>query len=135
MALANAAAAHISFIKSGGSIKGTIPIATLPDEYLNRISSKTNIILLSSDTLQKNAVRHPEITTQDYLNLQAIVDNAQVVVQDGPNTLVFINTSDKTCHAAIKATQTGKGLFMTSLRRTRESYIERIKNTGEVIKN
>jgi len=57
-----------------------------------------------------------------------------VVVQDGPNTLVFINISDKIYHVAVKATQTGKGLFATSLRITHEKEVERVKRVGKVVR-
>jgi len=125
----------ISFIESGGDIVGAMPVGVLPDKYIDKIGAKTNIIQLSSDTLQKNLAHHPEITTQDYLNLQTVIENASVIVQDSENTLIFVEKrGDRFYHTVIKATQTGEGVFMTSLRRTRESYVERIKSAGKVLK-
>jgi hypothetical protein len=124
-----------SFIDAGGHIEGIQPIAVLSDEYMNCIGAKTSIIMLSSDTLKKNLAHHPEVTAQDYMNLQSIIECARVVVQDSKSTLVFVNAGNRTYHAAIKATRTGKGVFMTSLRLTRESYVERIKKAGKVIKD
>jgi SPP1 gp7 family putative phage head morphogenesis protein len=126
--------AYKFFIEAGGKITGAIPVAVLPKEYVKAIGAKTNIVQLSSDTLQKNAEHHPEITAQDYFNLQTIIEKAQLIVQDGPNTMVFLQVEDKLYYAAIKATQTGNGLFMTSLRLAHEGDIEQIRKKGRVIK-
>jgi SPP1 gp7 family putative phage head morphogenesis protein len=126
--------AYKFFVESMGKIAGEIPIAVLPKEYMENIGAQTNIVRLSSDTLKKNAEHHPEITVQDYLNLQTIIEKAGVIVQDGPNTMVFIKIGDTFYHAAIKATQTGKGLFMTSLRMTDEKGIAQAMARGRVIK-
>ncbi|MCL2689054.1 MAG: phage minor head protein [Chitinispirillia bacterium] len=126
--------AYKMFVDAKGSIGGSIPVAVLPDKYMKVIGAKTNIVELSSATLKKNTAHHPEILTDDYLNLQTIIEKAQTIVQDGKNTMVFIEMGDKFYHAAIKTTRTGKGLFMTSLRRTYKKEIERMKRVGKVIK-
>jgi len=126
--------AYKAFIDARGKIAGEIPIAVLPQEYMESIGAKTDIVRLSAETLRAHR-HHPEITTDDYLRSQTIIEQAQVVIQDGVNTMVFITMDDKYYHAVIKATKTGKALFMTSLRPTDKKDIERAKKTGKVIKN
>jgi hypothetical protein len=126
--------AYKMFVEGKGTINGSIPIAVLSGDYMKNIGAKTNIVELSSDTLKKNAAHHPEILTEDYLNLQTIIEKAQIIVQDGNNTMVFIKMGDKYYHAAIKATRTGEGLFMTSLRLTGEKDIKEFKRKGKIIK-
>jgi len=122
-----------AFIDARGNIAGEIPIAVLPKEYMECIGTRTNIVRLSAETLGAH-MHHPEITTDDYLNLQTIIEQAQVIVQDGVNTIVFITMGNKYYHAVIKATKTGEALFITSLRPTDKKDIERAKKTGKVIK-
>jgi hypothetical protein len=122
------------FFEAKGAIGGSVPVAVLPGRYVKLIGAQTNIVQLSADTLKKNIERHPEITVHDYLNLQTIIENAQVIVQDGENTLVFIETGDRIYHAAIKATETGKGVFMTSLRKTNRKAIKEALRMGKIIK-
>jgi SPP1 gp7 family putative phage head morphogenesis protein len=122
------------FIEAKGAIPGEMPIAVLPQEYMDKIGAKTNIVVLSDETLGKNAKNHKDIGLNDYMSLQTIIEKAQVIVQDGPNTMVFIKIGERLYHAAFKATKTGKGLFLTSLRITRKKAIEDAKMTGRVIK-
>jgi SPP1 gp7 family putative phage head morphogenesis protein len=123
-----------AFFKAKGAIHGTYPVAVLPDAYKNAIGATTNIVGLSAETLKKNVVKHPELSIEDYQFLQNIIEKAQIIIQDGDTTMVFIRRSGKVYHAAIKATKTGKGLFLTSLRLTNEEAISEAKKKGKIVR-
>lgn len=125
------------FFEAAGKIKGVFPVAVLPDDYMIKIGAKSRVVQLSDETLQKNVTKHPELSLVDYQHLQSIIEKAQVIVQDGNTTLVFIKIGQTTYHAAIKSTQTGKALFMTSLRKTNQEQIKRVlnKNKNDIIRN
>jgi SPP1 gp7 family putative phage head morphogenesis protein len=125
--------AYRHFIEAMGKITGAIPIAVLPKEYMKKIGALTSIVQLSSDTLSTHT-HHKDITVEDYMKLQTIIEEAQVIVQDGANTMVFIEMGGRYYHAAIKATRTGDALYLTSLRQTDLKGIERAKKKGWVIK-
>jgi SPP1 gp7 family putative phage head morphogenesis protein len=105
-------------------IFGAIPIAILPKKHLGAIKANTGVVQLSSDTLGKQAKEHPEITTQEYLQLQTILEQPDDVRLDRDRNLVFTKTIEgKNYYVAVKATRTGNGLFMTSMRLNREGTI------------
>ena len=101
------------------------------------IGATSRVVKLSDETLKKNVTRHPELLLADYQNLQAIIEKAQVIIRDSVTTLVFVKIGASTYHAAIKATQTGKALFLTSLRKTNDEEIARIlkKNKANIVRN
>jgi len=109
--------AYRAFIDARGKITGEIPIAVLPKEYMESIGAKTNIVRLSAETLSTHTVAHPDITTDDYLRLQEIIENAETIIQDKSrlNTVVFMEYGDKIYTAVIKADRTGSKLYMSTL--------------------
>ncbi|MCE5335246.1 MAG: minor capsid protein [Desulfobacteraceae bacterium] len=118
-----------------GSTAGSFPVAILDDALQAAIGSQSQVVSLSSQTLAKNRGRHPELAISDYRLLPDIVDTAQLIVQDGDNTFVFLRTGDKVYFGAIKTTQTGRANFLTSFRLARESDIESIKKRGKVLRD
>jgi hypothetical protein len=128
--------AYKFFVESMGKIAGEIPIAVLPVEYMKGIGAKTNIVKLSAATLRDHT-HHTEITPQDYLNLQTIVEKAQtILLQSTGKTLAFIQLDDKYYFATIKTTIGKDELYVTSLRLTNPHDIKRQKdNAKRIIKD
>jgi len=109
--------AYRAFIDARGKIAGEIPIAVLPREYMESIGAKTNIVRLSAETLSAHTIKHQDITTDDYLRLQEIIENAETIIQDKLrlNTMVFMEYGDKIYTTVIKADCTGSKLYMSTL--------------------
>ncbi len=118
-----------------GKIGGTFPMAVLNEELKASIGSKSQVVSLSDETLAKNKENHPEIDLSGYQGLPDIIEKAQLIVQDGNNTFVFMRIGDNLYYGAIKSTRSGETNFLTSLRLARESDIESIRKKGKVIKD
>ena len=112
---------------------GNFPVAVLDEGFQATIGAKSQTVYLSDQTLAKNLIAHPELSIADYQQLPQIVSMAQLIVQDGDQSLVFVKRDDKIYHAAIKATKSGNGLFLTSFRFTSEADMERVKKRGTVL--
>lgn len=118
-----------------GKIKGEFPVAVLSIDFRKMIGADVQAVFLSTQTLKKNQNHHPELTLTDYQSIPDVIRNAQLVIQDGKQTMVFIRKNNKWFHAAIKSTATGKGLFLTSFRYTENRDVERMKKKGNILRD
>lgn len=112
---------------------GNFPVAVLDNQFQATIGAKSQTVYLSEQTLAKNLVQHPDLSIADYQQLPQIVAAAQLVVQDGDQSVVFVKRAGKIYHAAIKATRSGESLFLTSFRFTSEADMQRVKKKGTVL--
>ena len=55
-------------------------IADMPPYITNTLKSKTQKLKLSMDSLLKNMIEHPEITFQEYLQLEYFIYNAEYIL-------------------------------------------------------
>ena len=120
---ANLARASISDLVHGHAFSewyrqpaGSFPVAFISKEAAERLGAKTQLIALSEDTLAKQLSRHPEITVSEYSLVQDAIDSGEAVLDVRDGSLVYI-LEDPSYVTVIKATKSGKAIFMTSLRR------------------
>ncbi len=118
-----------------GIIKGNYPVAVIDKKYMDAIKSKSQVVNLSSDTLKKQILEHPEITLKIYQQLPNIIENAQLIVKDRDTAFVFLRIDKEIYYGAIKTTKTGLTNFLTSLRKAELNDIKAIKKKGEIIKD
>jgi SPP1 gp7 family putative phage head morphogenesis protein len=113
------------------------PVAVLDDAARDLIGTQTRTVWLSDDTLLKQIINRSgqSISLQDYWKVQGVIEQATLIVRDGALTLVFIKQDGKYYQAAIKSTQTGKALFLTSFRETNLDDAKRLMGKGTVLKN
>lgn len=98
---------------------GNWPLARLPAELAAQIGSKTSVAHMSAQTAAKQLREHPELSIFDYAHAQQIIDQASEVIRDGEKNLIFVKEpKDANGHVmVVKATVSGAGLYVTSLRR------------------
>jgi len=118
-----------------GKIKGNFPVAVLDEEYKKAIKSKSQVVYLSDETLEKNLTKHPEIDFKVYIKIPEIISRAQLIVQDKENTFVFLKKGEQIYYGAIKTTGTGQTNFLLSLRIAHPKDIDLIKKKGRVLKD
>ncbi len=97
------------------SPKADFPIGMMAEGDAAKIGGKTQLVRLSPDTLTKQLRQHPELTFKEYLFVQDALDLGEVV-QDGKQTLVYL-FEEAGYVTVVKATKSGKAVFMTSFRR------------------
>lgn len=118
-----------------GASRADYPVAALDAEYRDKIGASVKTVFLSDETLAKNKTAHPDLTIADYRRMPDVVERAETIIQDGDQTLVFLKVAERIFHAAVKATKSGKGLFLTSYRTTNRRDIAQAKKRGKVLKN
>jgi SPP1 gp7 family putative phage head morphogenesis protein len=118
-----------------GKVGGTFPVAVLDEPYRKAIGAKSQTVLLSGESLAKNAANHPELSLADYQALPDVIGKAQLVVQDGRQTLVVLRVGKKFYFGAIKTTKNQSENYLTSFRPARESDIATIRGKGKVIRD
>jgi len=118
-------------------IDGFTPAGILSSENRSLIGAETQVVRLSDETLFKNIENHfPEgIGLQQYGSLPDVLDAAELIIREGGNNLLFQRLADMVVLAVVKATRTGKAMFLTSFRRSSLDEANRLRNKGEVIRD
>ncbi|MNX77653.1 hypothetical protein D3C86_1092030 [compost metagenome] len=128
-----AQASQVVDLLRSGKVK-EVSVARLDPDLAKNIGAKVRNVMLSRATLEKNLAHHPELPERIYNSIPEVLDKAHLVVQDGARSLVFFKYEERLVHMALKSTQSGKGVFVTSIRYTDEKDVERVKRRGKVIR-
>lgn len=121
--------------------EGNHPLVTIPPGDAEKIGARVQVALLSPETAIKQRLVHPEITAGEYARAQDVIDRATGKAQDTASGLIYIReepAGEGGGHVlVVKATKTGRGLWVTSYRRLsrqeaeRESEIARLLDKGK----
>ena len=95
---------------------GAFPLAYLSRQVAERMGARTQLVALSEDTLAKQLREHPEITRGEYSMVQATLDRGREIL-DRDGSLIYVLEEEDGYVTVLKATKSGKAVFMTSLRR------------------
>jgi len=124
-----------SFLSFYDKPEGNFPVGVVSAADASKIKSATMTVLLSADTAIKQKREHPDIVPEDYQWVQqALVEGERII--EGDRNAIYILERDRYV-AVIKATQTGRGLFLTSFRRlpkkdaARDVEISRLRKKGK----
>ncbi len=121
--------------------QGAWPLARLPDEDAGRLGANAavRVAYLSAESAAKQAKRHPELTPDEYLLAQRVVDAATAKVfktnPTGTRSVIYIQERARYV-LVVKATQEGDRLFITSFYRLhrdearRDAEISRLLRQG-----
>lgn len=104
--------------------QGQVPLAVMPTHHMASIGAKAHTVRLSANTLAKQSRVHSDIQEQDYRAVQSVLDQGWSIVDKGSRVYVWEAAGYVT---VIKATVTGKAVFMTSLRRLSKAQSKRDK--------
>jgi hypothetical protein len=113
-----------SFESWASDPRGDFPVAVLPKDHADLVDAKVTTVRLSPDTMTKQLREHPELTHEEYAMVQQAIDRGERI-QDSPLSLIYILEGEGGYVTVVKATRTGKALFMTSLRRLPSSDAKR----------
>lgn len=117
-----------------GRWPGSAPVAILDRALGQRVGATAQVVRFSQETAVKQAAKHAEVEAADYALVQEALDHG-TVVQDGDTSLVFVHQGDTWWHAAVKATRSGRALFLTSFRRTTAADMQRAMKRGTVVRD
>lgn len=132
-----AAGQTLEVIRPALAVGQRYPVAVLSDEYRQLLNAEVQTVWLSDDTLTKQLVSRDGqgIQLADYWRVQEVIERAQLVVRQGDLNLVFIQRAGRVYHAVVKATQSGKALYLTSFRESSLKAAEQAMRRGEVVRN
>lgn len=113
------------------------PVAVLSEEYRQLLKSEAQTVWLSDDTVLKQLVAREgqNIELADYWRVQSVIEQAPLIIRQGELNLVFIRREGKIYHAVVKATQSGKALFLTSFRESSMTAAKQAMKKGDVLQN
>jgi hypothetical protein len=112
-----------------------IQVATLPDDLREAIGAKTDVVQLSGATMTKQKAHHAELPTVVYTSIPSLVSGADLIAKDGDRTLVVMQKAETLIYAALKATQSGEGVFLTSIRFAQKADIARARKRWQIIRD
>lgn len=119
--------------------KETINVAKVPKDLQDAIGAKSETLRLSGDTIAKQRKKHGELPFSLYQNVQGILNDAELIVQDGPNTLALVKQDDRMVYMALKTTADGSENYLLSLRWARSGDPARARKkaaeSGKVIRD
>ncbi|MFZ2452627.1 MAG: phage minor head protein [Methylovulum miyakonense] len=117
---------------------GVIPfeqlvVGVIAAEIKALLASNSQALILSADTVVKQLVKREgqPIDAQTYANLQAVLDQAQVVKQVDGNKVAYWHQDGKIWYAVIKVTQDRTENFLVSLRLARPSELKKNLSADE----
>lgn len=110
---------------------GTFPVGVLRAESAKRIGSDSVVALLSSDTATKQRLAHPELGPEEYRYVQESFERGREI-QDGKRSLVYLLEAESIV-SVVKATRTGKALYLTSLRKLSSDQAKRDREVRRLL--
>lgn len=114
---------------------GNFPMARISDADAKLLGAKRTLVNMSADTAVKQRTQHADIEASEYAFVQQAIERGERI-QDGSLNMIYTLTEDGYV-AIVKATITGKALWLTSFRRIssqqakRDREFLRLKKKGD----
>ncbi|SDX88575.1 phage minor head protein [Nitrosomonas halophila] len=112
--------------------EGVFPIGVLRDRDAAAMGAKTHTVRISAETMKKQQAVHPEITAEEYGFVQSAIENGKQI-QDTSRSMIYILEQDGYV-TVVKATKTGRVIFMTSFRRLSANEVKRNEEIRRLLK-
>lgn len=104
---------------------GAFALAHLEKSVAARLGANTQLVSFSEDTLAKQLREHPEITLDEYANVQRVIDKGIEIPGNQSNTTVYLLDEVDGYVTVLKVTREGKEVYMTSMRRLSSDQAKR----------
>jgi SPP1 gp7 family putative phage head morphogenesis protein len=135
-------AASEAFVRWYERPHGAWPLARLPDADAQALGARegVRVVRMSEETAAKQRQRHPELGPQDYVQAQDVIERYTHKVLDGASMIYVLEVPDGESGGyvlVVKATRTGKALWVTSFRKLhaqearRDSELRRLLKKGD----
>jgi len=115
---------------------GELHVMTIPDWLGAAIGARTRLVVFSAASMEKNKRRHPDLTVEEYATLPGMNGTSvnALIIQDRHNACVVIQNFGRRYLVAIKASQSGESVFVSSFHRIDdEAEIQRKLKRGHLI--
>lgn len=119
---------------ASGKGEGREPVARIDKTTANVLGTHASVVHLSSETVAKQLREHPDVKPSDYKRVQSMLDHGEMRRDKEHHIGLLHDQHGRTWYAVLKTTQSGKAVFLQSLRRTKGSDISRIRSRSELIR-
>lgn len=115
---------------------GSWPIAVMPAAHVAQLGAQSDVVRLSADTMEKQLRSHADLAAADYARVQDVLETGEVIYESA-REVVFLVDEPGGFVAVVKATRTGRALFLTSFRRLsgedakRDKEVQRLRAKGK----
>jgi hypothetical protein len=117
-----------------GYLQGEFPLATLDPALQAALSSESQIVLLSQESLAAHVLKHDEITIDDYRNAQRMLDEGEIY-RSGDRKQIVIWRDGQLYRAVLKRTaDRQKNYFLTLYRSSEAKTQQEIRDKYERIR-
>ncbi|WP_273454971.1 phage head morphogenesis protein [Nevskia ramosa] len=108
-------------------------VATLSPANRELLGVETQTVYVSDYDVIKQAVAREgqELAAADYLQVQAVIDEASVVIRESDAITVWVREGERYLQAVLQQTVTGKGLYLKSFRRSSPADLAREKRRAK----
>ena len=115
--------------------QGYFAIGVVDDRIKQALKAETIVCCLSDETLLKNQKHHPDLQLDDYLQINKVLQDYDILVQDTEKTVVSVKKiADKSYWLAVKVTRNKNEIFVLSYHLVKERDIKRLLGKGNRLK-
>ena len=99
------------------------------------LKTETSLCCLSDETLLKNQKHHPDLQLDDYLQINKVLQDYDILVQDTEKTVVAVKKiSGKNYWLAVKVTRNGKEIFTQTYHLAEDRQLRKLITKGTRLK-
>lgn len=117
-------------------VKGAYPVGVIDQSTADAISARPEtrrVVRLSEETMEKQRRRHPELDVTHYRLLPDLIERGEVI-RDTPQTVIILERRGRLWKAVVKATRTGKALFLQTLHQITEEEVAGLRARGAILR-
>ncbi|MDH5184890.1 MAG: phage head morphogenesis protein, partial [Gammaproteobacteria bacterium] len=114
--------------------EGELPVGIIDRSIQTALQSKSQVVRLSVDTLDKQSRSHAELTADHYRLLPELIHRGAVIRQDEQRLAMFIQLDDRWHKAVIKADRDGGKLYRVSYHKAKRKEVRREMSRGKVLR-
>ena len=104
-----------------------MPVMAVPEALADAVDAEVRVAILPAETMEKQLLRFPELTVEDYRRLPSMGAAPTLVIRDGASTFVLERMSDGRWRCAVLKIAEGRSAaFMTSYRITSEESVAQL---------
>jgi hypothetical protein len=113
--------------------RGSVPVGRLEDAARAAIRAHTDEVLLSEPTVEKQGIRHPDLTVDDYLLLPLVLGTPSLVILDGDRHVILLQAGARLFAAVVKTTEPRTENYVVSFHRAHPADVRRWLRRGKVV--
>ena len=115
--------------------QGYFAVGGVDDRIKQALKAETVVCCLSDETLLKNQKHHPDLQLDDYLQINKVLQDYDILVQDTEKTVVAVKKiSGKNYWLAVKVTRNGNEIFTQTYHLAEDRQLRKLITKGTRLK-